>query len=215
MGWLLIIGLAVLVLLALWRIAGFGRMGLQLAAAALLVGMAGYAWQGRPGLPGRPVPPPVRQDLPETAFAESREEMLGTVDTASRWLTIADHFHRSGDTYSAAGIIRAGIKAHPKDPDLWVGLGNALVIHADGMMTPAAELAFQRAAALAPDHPGPKFFYGLALAQTGRLDEAETIWLALLATAPPDAEWRPMVLERVQMIAQLRAMQGQGAPPKR
>jgi cytochrome c-type biogenesis protein CcmH/NrfG len=42
------------------------------------------------------------------------------------------------------------------------GLGNALVLHADGMMTPAAELAFQRAAKLAPDHPGPKFFYGLA-----------------------------------------------------
>lgn len=210
-GWLLIIGLAGALLLALWRIAGFDRASVQLVAAALLVGMAGYAWQGRPGLAGSPVPPPVRQSLPESAFAQSREEMLGTVDNAARWLTIADHFHRSGDTYSAAGIIRAGIRAHPKDPDLWVGLGNALIIHADGMMTPAAELAFDRAAALAPDHPGPKFFYGLALAQTGQIDEAEKIWLALLATSPADAEWRPMVLERVRMIAQLRALRAQAA----
>ena len=213
MGWLLIAALAGAVLLALWRIAGFGRAALQLVAAAMLVGMAGYAWQGRPGLAGRPVPPPVRQELPDTAFAQTREQMLGTFDAASFWLRFADGRHRVGDTEGAAKVIRNGIKAHPREPDLWVGLGNALIIHADGMMTPAAELAFRRAAELAPDHPGPKFFYGLALAQTGRLDEAERIWLGLLASAPADAPWRPMVLERVQMIAQLRA--GQGAQPQR
>ncbi|HEX8380397.1 MAG TPA: tetratricopeptide repeat protein [Allosphingosinicella sp.] len=206
MGWLAIILLSALVLLALWRLAGFGRPGLQLTGAALLLAMAGYAWQGRPALAGRPVPPPARAEVPETAFAATREDMLGRVDRASFWLTMADSYHRRGDTYGAAAILRSGIRAHPKDPDLWVGLGNALVIHGDGMMTPAAELAFNRAAALAPDHPGPKFFYGLALAQGGRLEEAERIWLALLATAPADAEWRPMVAERVQMIGQLRAM---------
>ncbi len=69
MGWLAIILLSALVLLALWRLARFGRTGLQLAAAALFVAMAGYAWQGSPGLAGSPVPPPERQDLQETAFA--------------------------------------------------------------------------------------------------------------------------------------------------
>ncbi|HEX8534519.1 MAG TPA: tetratricopeptide repeat protein [Allosphingosinicella sp.] len=207
MGWLLMIALAALVLLALWKVAGFGRLGLQLAGAALLLAMAGYAWQGRPALAGRPVPPPARLELPESAFAQTREAMLGAVDQASFWLRMADSYHQRGDTYSAAAILRSGIRAHPRDPDLWVGLGNALVVHADGMMTPAAELAFNRAAAIAPEHPGPKFFYGLALAQGGRFDEAERVWLALLARAPADAEWRPMVVERVQMIEQLRAMQ--------
>jgi cytochrome c-type biogenesis protein CcmH/NrfG len=208
MGWLAIILLSALVLLALWRLARFGPMGLQLAAAALFVAMAGYAWQGSPGLAGSPVPPPERQDLPETAFAKTREEMLGAFDRASFWLRMADSYHRRGDTYSAAGILRSGIRAHPTNPDLWVGLGNALIIHGDGMMTPAAQLAFNRASAIAPDHPGPKFFYGLALAQGGRLDEAERIWSALLAAAPADAGWRPMVVERLQMIAQLRAAGG-------
>ncbi len=205
MGWLIIALIAAAVLLALWRLAGFGRLGLQLAASALLLAMAGYAWQGRPQLGGSPVPPPVRQDLPDSAFAETREDMLGKVDRASFWLRIADSYHRRGDSYSAAGLLRSAVREHPRDPDLWVGLGNALIIHGDGMMTPAAELAFRRASAIAPDHPGPKFFYGLALAQGGRLEEAERIWLALLATGPEDAEWRPMVMERVQMIAQLRA----------
>ena len=208
MGWLSIIVLAAAVLLALWRLAGFGRMGLQLTGAALLVAIAGYSWQGSPGLEGQPVPPPAREALPASAFAETREQMLGAVDRASFWLTMADSYHRRGDTYSAAAILRSGIRANPKDPDLWVGLGNALVIHGDGMMTPAAELAFNRAAAIAPEHPGPKFFYGLALAQGGRLDQAERIWTGLLATGPADAEWRPMVAERLQMLAQLRAMAG-------
>ena len=208
MGWLLILLLSALVLLALWKLAGFRQLGLQLTGAALLFAMAGYAWQGRPDVPGRPVPPPAREQLPETAFAATREQMLGTVDRASFWLRMADSYHRRGDTYSAAAILRSGIRAHPNDPDLWVGLGNALVIHADGMMTPAADLAFRRAAEIAPDHPGPRFFYGLALAQSGRLDEAERIWLGLLASAPSDAEWRPMVLERVQMIEQLRRTGG-------
>jgi cytochrome c-type biogenesis protein CcmH/NrfG len=208
MGWILMLLFGLAVLGALWRFGRFDRTALQLLGAALLVAMAGYAWQGRPGLPGKPVPPPVRQDLPDTAFAETREGMLGQVDAASRWLTIADMYHRLGDTQSAAGAIRAGLKGRPNDADLWVGLGNALVVHADGMMTPAAELAFQRASKLAPDHPGPKFFYGLALAQGGKFDEAETMWRNLLVGAPADAEWRPMVEQRLAMLAQAKAAGG-------
>jgi len=213
MGWLLLLILAAVVFGLLWRFARFDRAALQLLAAALLIAAAGYAWQGRPGLPGKPVPPPQRQKLPDSEFAEARGGMLGEVDAASRWLTIADMYHRSGDTQSAAGAIRAGLKGRPKDPDLWVGLGNALVIHAGGMMTPAAELAFQRAARLAPDHPGPKFFYGLALAQGGKFDEAEKLWRALLAGAPAGAEWRPMVEERLAMLEQVKAMQAGGMLP--
>jgi cytochrome c-type biogenesis protein CcmH len=206
MGWVLIILMAVLVLIALWRFGKFDKAALQFLGAALLVAFAGYAWQGWPGLEGQPVPPPVREKLPDTAFAEVRGDMLGEFDVAARWLTIADSYHRRGDTLNAAGVINADIREHPKNADLWVGLGNALVIHAGGLMTPAAELAFQRAAAIAPEHPGPKFFYGLALAQGGKFDEAEAIWRSILATAPAGVSWRPMIEERLIMLEQARAM---------
>ena len=205
-GWLIIAGLALAILAALWRFAGFDRAMLQCVAAALLLGMAGYAWQGRPALAGKPVPPPVRQSLPDSEFAKARGAILGRFDDVARWLTIAEVYQRSGDTQSGVGVIKAGLRAHPDDADLWVGLGNALVLHGDGMMNPAAELAFQRAARLAPAHPGPKFFFGLALAQGGRFDQAERVWRDLLARAPGDAEWRPMVEERVRAIAQARAL---------
>jgi cytochrome c-type biogenesis protein CcmH/NrfG len=203
--------MALAVFLALWRFGGFDRVTLQLLASALLIAMAGYAWQGRPGLAGKPVPPPARQKLVDSEFAGARRDMLGHFDTASRWLTIADSYHRSGDTQNAVGIIRAGLRAHPKDPDLWVGLGNALLIHGNGMMSPAAELAFQRAARFGPDLAGPKFFYGLALAQGGRFEEAERIWRRLLASAPADAQWRPMVESRLEALSELRRAGGAAA----
>jgi cytochrome c-type biogenesis protein CcmH/NrfG len=211
MGWLPIILMAIALFVALWRFAGFDRVTLQLLGSALLIAMAGYAWQGRPGLAGKPVPPPARQKISDSAFAGARREMLGHFDTASRWLTIADSYHRSGDTQSAVGIIRAGIRAHPRDPDLWVGLGNALIIHSNGLMTPAAELAFQRAARFGPDAAGPSFFYGLALAQGGRFAEAERVWRGLLARAPTDASWRPMLEARVAALAELRKAGGAAA----
>ena len=210
-GWVLILLLASAALLALWRFARLDRTALQFVASALLLGMAGYAWQGSPVLSGSPKRPPAQQKLPDSEFASVRQDLLGRFDTADRWLTIADSYQRSGNSRDAAGVIRAGLRAHPRDADLWVGLGNALVIHADGMMNPAAQLAFRRAAEIAPDHPGPRFFYGLALAQAGQLDEAERVWRELLAGAPPSAVWRGAIEERLAMLAEARAM---GAAPR-
>lgn len=210
MGWLFIIILALAAFIALWRFGRLDRGGLQFVAAGLLLALAGYAWQGRPGLAGSPHRPPEHRGLPDSEFAKVRHDLMGRFGTADRWLTIAELYNREGDTEGAAQIIEAGLRAHPNDADLWVGLGNALVIHGGGMMSPAAQLAFQRAAAIAPNHPGPKFFYGLALAQGGHLDEAERVWRDLLASAPPTAMWRGAIEERLQAIEQARAM---GAAP--
>jgi len=205
-GWLVILFLAAVLLLALWRFGRLGRGVLQMAAAATLLAMAGYAWQGRPGLPSAPARPPGTQQLPETAFAALRNHFFERFTSASRWLIIADSYHRRGNTRDAVGIIRSGLRASPRDPALWTGLGNALVLHGGGAMNPAAELAYRRAAALAPGHPAPPFFYGLGLIQSGRVEEGERIWREILAGAPPDASWRPVVADRVAVIDQLRQM---------
>jgi cytochrome c-type biogenesis protein CcmH len=205
MGWLVILLLAAAAFAALWRFARLDRPALQLLASALLLALSGYAWQGSPGLAGRPKPPPAPEALPDSAFAEMRRDRLGRFDTADRWLTIADSYHRRGDTRNAAGVIRSALREHPDNATLWVGYGNALVLHAGGLMTPAAQLAFQRAASLAPGHPGPAFFYGLSLAQGGRLDEAERVWRDLLASAPADAAWRAEIERQLLALQQARA----------
>lgn len=200
MGLVLIALLALAVFLALWRFAGFNQATLQLLASALFIGIAGYAVQGRPLLNGKPVPPPARQEQSSSAFDQTGSQLPG-LGTGASWLTIADAYQSSGDKQNAIRSIRARLQAHPNDAELWVALGSVLVMHADGMITPAAELAFGRAERLSPDHPGPTFFYGLSLAQKGKLKEAERIWTELLANAPADAEWRPVVEANLAALA--------------
>ena len=206
MGWIILLVLALAAFAAIWRFGRLDGAGVQLLAAALLLALAGYAWQGRPSLAGSPKRPPEAQSLPDSAFAQMRQDMLGRFDTADRWLTIAEGFQRRGDTRGGAGLIRSALREHPDNAILWIGYGNALVIHAGGMITPAAQLAFEKAAQLAPQHPAPRFFFGLALAQSGRLDEAERTWRDLLATAPPGAQWRAGVEAQLEQLEQARAM---------
>jgi cytochrome c-type biogenesis protein CcmH len=92
------------------------------------------------------------------------------------------------------------VRRYPADPQLWIGLGNALVDHARGL-TPPAQLAYERAAALAPGHPAAPFFYGLALARSGDRGAAVELWKRILADAPKDASWRPPVEQGVAALS--------------
>lgn len=208
-GWLALILLAAAVLAAMWRFARLDSATLQLVASALLLGLAGYAWQGSPGLAGSPKAAPETEALPDTAFTQMRRDMMGQFTAAERWLTIAEGRYRRGDTAGAAAAVRAGLKRNPRDVTLWIGYGNALAAHGGGMISPAAQLAFQRAAAIAPDHPAPRFFFGLSLAQAGRLDEAERLWREVMALAPPDSPWRAQAEQQLAFVAEARRMEAQ------
>lgn len=209
MGWLPIALLALGVYLALWRFAGFDQIPLRLLASALLIGIAGYALQGRPLLDGKPVPSPAGQERSSGGSGDTGGPLAG-YDSSATWLTIANAYQSSGDKQDAVRSIRAQLRANPENAELWAGLGAALVMHSDGLITPAAQLAFRRAARLAPDHPGPKFFHGLSLAQSGNPEEAERVWTQLLANAPARADWREMVEANLAVLAQDSAVSAGG-----
>jgi len=67
-------------------------------------------------------------------------------------------------------------------------------------ITPAAELAYRKAEEVAPGHPAAPFFYGLALARSGDRNGALDKWRQILATAPKNAGWRPLVEEGVAAL---------------
>ena len=195
-GWL---ALALLVALGLaaFRLLGVRGAMFQLAAAALLVGAAGYALQGRPGVPSSErAAQASRQAIP---LANARRAFFGEIGGSSHWLMLSDSMAGRGKTADAAGILRSAVREHPGDPVLWIGLGNALVDHV-GVLTPAAQLAYERAAALAPGHPAPPFFYGIALARSGEREAAVKLWRQMLAEAPADASWRPLVEDAVAAL---------------
>lgn len=188
-GWISLVVLLAVCVGACFALGLRGPM-LRLAGAALLLGAAGYVAQGRPGLRGAAA----RQD----AYAQvipltnARRAFFGEFSGSEHWLIMSESLARGGNLTDAVGLLSSAVREHPRDPGLWVGLGNALVDHA-GMMTPAADLAFARAEELAPGHPAAPFFRGLALARSGDRAGALALWGKLLADAPADASWRPMV----------------------
>ena len=196
-GWLILAALIALGLAALWLLGVRGAM-FKLAAAALLVGASGYALQGRPGLAGSiHSAAAAKEVIPMTA---ARQAFFGDFSGSEHWLLMSESMARRGNTADAAGILRSAVREHPRDIELWIGLGNALVDHA-GVITPAAEFAYERAVELAPGHPAPPFFLGVALARSGDRAGAITLWRQMLADAPADAGWRPLVEDAVAALS--------------
>ena len=207
-GWLILLMLLLASALAL-RLLGLRAGMLQLAGAALLFGAAGYAWQGRPGLSGQGRS--ATQKEPPIPLTRMRQAFDGNFNRNQHWLALSDSLAARGNTADAVGILRSAVKQHPRDPTLWVGLGNALVDHA-GVLTPPAQLAYERAAELAPTYPAPRFFYGLALARSGNGAGAVAIWRQVLADAPAQASWRPLVEDAILALNPPR--DGEGDHPE-
>ena len=203
MGLLLLLLLVAVTCAGLWWFGHLRGAALQLAVAALMLGSAGYALQGRPSLPGSTRE--ASQKAAPLPLTEPRQAMLGRFNQADRWLIIADSFASRGKTEDAVDVIRAGIKEHPDDFALWIGLGNALIAHA-GMITPAATLAYARAREIAPRHPAPLFFEGLALARSGEREQALELWRRALALTPPGTSYRPII------EGGIAALEGRGPP---
>ena len=189
MGWFILLLLVASSVAALWLFKVRGGL-LTAAMASLIFGAAGYAVQGSPGLPDAPAQGSEgREVIPLSA---ARHAFFGNFSPEESWLALSDGLARGGNTEDAVGLLQNAVGKYPGDAQLWIGLGNALVDHAHGL-TPPAELAFQRAAELAPGHPAAPFFYGLALARSGNPEGAVAIWKRILANAPRDATWRPLV----------------------
>ena len=183
------------------------RAGWTLFAAALLFGLAGYALQGSPGQAGAPKAGESQAAEQGVALVEARRELFGP-EPPSPFVTVSDGFARRGQFADAAGILRASLDKQPNDPEAWLALANALVENADGQLTPAAMYAFSRAERAQPDDPGPGFFLGVALINSGQPTRARQLWGDMLARAPADAPWRAGLKERLDRLDVLIAQMG-------
>jgi cytochrome c-type biogenesis protein CcmH len=188
-------------------------------AAALGVGVAGYAFMGSPTLKAQPAPARVENpDLTPEAEKASKQ-LLENFGDVRAWLTLSDALIRAGRTETAVYTLDSGLEAIPGNADLWVQMGVALVAHANGEVVPAARLAFDRASRLAPDHPAPSYFLGLAWMQSGETEKALETWRGLRARSNADAPWVPMLDQQIAaavMMEQMGLMPGMmqpGSPP--
>lgn len=226
MGWLTMVLLTLAVAAGLYPFVRRDRGALQFLAAALLLALAGYSWQGKPDRPGSPKAAQAREPLPDDDFTVLHPDLLGRFDRAYVWMMRADADRRAGNLIGSAQTLEAAVRNNPRSYSLWIAYAYALVAAGDGLMSPAAQLAFDRAGQLAPNHPGPLFFYGLALARGNNWDQAEQVWRGQLQELGPNQPlYRVALEERLAAIRQARASgtpvrpaaplpqrEGQGAP---
>lgn len=189
------------------------REGLTLFGAVLVFGIAGYAWQGSPGLASAPKARALAEGTQGADMVEGRAALFDHVTPPPGYLITSDAFARQGRFEDAAALLQKGLKDNPRDQESWLALALALVGHADGFVTPAAVQAFARAEAIDPRHPGAAYFLGNAYAQSGEIVAARNVWKGLLDRSPPDAPWRDGLAAKVaqldDMIARAPMLQGQ------
>jgi cytochrome c-type biogenesis protein CcmH len=212
MTWVVIIALAAIVFGVLVFVFKMPRAGWEVTGAALLFGLAGYAVQGHPGVPGAPKAAIENQRTADATLVRTRQQMGDKFGEGQSWLLVADALTREGQFRAAADFLGHAVTLHPNDADLWVALGNSLTGHSDGTITPAAKFAFFRAAKINPDHPGPPFFMGMALIQSGHLTEARKLWADLLQRSPSNAPFRADLAARLARLDQVIAMSEGRAP---
>ena len=201
MSWLIAIVLALAAFAVAVVVFRVPRNGWTTVAAALALGLAGYALQASPGLPGAPAASTNGTGDAAWALVDERKSMVGEGDRSrSDKLITADAFARRGRYSDAAAILRGVVGENPRDGDAWLALGNALVEHTGGALTEPALLAYRRAAELDPDGVGPGYFLGLALIRQGRLADASALWRETLQSAAPEAAGRDLLALRVERL---------------
>ncbi|MFL6812016.1 MAG: c-type cytochrome biogenesis protein CcmI [Bradyrhizobium canariense] len=178
-----------------WR-----RAAAVLALAGLpLVAIGVYVPLGSPRLQDFPLAQ--RERGSGSGMAQSLENLVVQVEqhleknpTDGRgWNVIAPVLERLGRFDDAVRAYRNSLTYNGESAERRSDLGEAISAAAGGIVTAEAKTEFERAHALSADDPKANYFLGLAAEQDGRKDDAANIWRALLAKAPADAPWRPLV----------------------
>lgn len=203
MGWLAFAGLATLAGLLLWRLR-FSRQLWMFGAAAVMLGAAGYASQGRPGQAASPAKAHALTDASDGERIALRNAMIGRFGPESAYAVAGDAMSRAGSPDAAARAILGGIDQYPDSLALWTELGSVMA-QRDRVLSPVARFAFARARSLNPEHPAPYFFLGLAQVRDQEFRAARQSWARALALAPQNASYRRDIAIRLALLDRLLA----------
>lgn len=198
-GWLVVMALSGAVLLALGAIARVPRGALGMAVVAIALALSGYAWQGHPELPSAPAFA-LREGANFNAADARAHPMKPAFTREDMALNTADAMVRAHNSAGAVALLKSELATEPKNAQLWDGLGRSLIANGDGLITPAALFAFDKAAATDPADPIPQIMHALALAQNGRYDESAQMMTQLLAHTPKNAPWRAEIEEKLAQV---------------
>jgi cytochrome c-type biogenesis protein CcmH len=156
-----------------------------------------YLMLGSPQLPGEPLA--ARLQAPgedrsiEGLIAQVENHVQRNPNDGRAWEVLAPVYMRVGRYDDAVRAWRNAISLNGSTAEREADFGEAVVAAANGVVTAEAKAAFERALALDAKDVMARFYMGMAADQDGRRADAEKIWNALLADAPPGARWVDVV----------------------
>ena len=86
MGWLIFLGILVVLFGGLLWLGKLPRGAWEITGAALLIGVAGYAWQGHPGMAGVSVQPTEKPNSFDDDDIKARNDLGERFGSAKEWL---------------------------------------------------------------------------------------------------------------------------------
>jgi cytochrome c-type biogenesis protein CcmH len=189
------------------------------ALIALPVISAGlYSHWGSPNLPGAPLAdrldaPPEQRSI-ESMVAQVEAHLERNPDDGRGWDVIAPVYMRMGRYNDAVRARANAMRLLGSSADREADLGEAMVAAGNSIVTADAKASFERALKSDPNHLKAQYFIGLAAEQDGRPEEAAQMWRAMLARAPANAPFRPLVQQSLARIDKNEPPKGIAVEPK-
>jgi cytochrome c-type biogenesis protein CcmH len=178
-------------------------LGLPLAALAFYLPL-GSPQLGDFSLAVRSRAPDAKQPL-DNLVAQVEAHLDKNPTDGRGWGVLAPVLVRLGRFDDAVRAYRHVITYSGDNSERRADLGEALMAAAGGVVTGEAKAEFERAVAMNADEVKANYFLGIAAEQDGRNAAAASIWQAMLAKAPPDAPWRPLVQAALSRVGGVSA----------
>lgn len=137
----------------------------------------------------------------ERMIGQLRERLAADPDRADGWLLLGRSLLTIDRAAEAVPALDRVIALLPEGMEAYALRAEAQTLAADGSVTPAAQRDFRAVLEREPQHPGARYYLGLARLQEGDTRGAYDDWYALAADSPADAPWLDVVQARLRELA--------------
>ncbi len=169
-----------------------------------ILAIAIYGAYGSPHLPAQPLSArlatdPQRIDL-AAAVAQIEAHLAKNPEDGRGWDVVAPVYVRTGRHEDAVKAYGAALRLLGETGPRLADYAEALVGAKDGVVSAEAVAAFEKALAKEPAMPKARFYLARAAEQDGDIGRARALYAEIMANAPPEAAWAPLVRDRLARL---------------
>lgn len=137
----------------------------------------------------------------ERMITQLRERLAADPNRADGWLLLGRSLLATDRAAEAVPALDRAVALQPDGVEAYALRAEAQTLAADGSVTAAAQRDFRAVLERDPQHPGARYYLGLARLQEGDTRGAYDDWYALAADSPADAPWLDVVQARLRELA--------------